>query len=175
MICPKCGAANSELALKCFRCDAELRIFKPILEGIFPANNVVILASIGQRALATLTDFLITCVAIGICSISLQSIFGMTDQGATGISFYPVVWLYNALGESSAISATPGKMIFRIAVVDLKGQKISFGKATLRIFLKLITGFGIFGIFHAINGGKRQAFHDHWAGTVVLQKPRADL
>jgi uncharacterized RDD family membrane protein YckC len=64
----------------------------------------------------------------------------MTDQGATGISFYPVVWLYNALTESSAISATPGKMIFRIAVLDLKGQKISFGKATLRIFLKLITG-----------------------------------
>jgi uncharacterized RDD family membrane protein YckC len=45
-------------------------------------------------------------------------------------------WLYSAFMESSGNQGTLGKMVCRIKVVDLNGQRISFGKATARFFAK---------------------------------------
>ena len=45
-------------------------------------------------------------------------------------------WLYFAILESSQIQGTLGKQIVGISVTDLRGNKISFGKATARYFGK---------------------------------------
>jgi len=53
-----------------------------------------------------------------------------------GLMMIVFSWLYSALMESSGNQGTLGKMACGIKVVDLNGQRISFGKATARFFAK---------------------------------------
>ena len=86
-------------------------------------------------------------------------------------AFIVSIWLYSALMESSALQATLGKLVTRIIVTDVKGKRISFGKATARFFGKIISvltigiGFIMVGITR-----KKQGLHDKMAGCLVLTK-----
>lgn len=78
-------------------------------------------------------------------------------------------WLYYAFMESSAKQATLGKMAMGIKVVDEKGQRISFARATGRTFSKIISYTILyFGFFMAAFTKKRQALHDLIATTYVV-------
>ncbi len=78
-------------------------------------------------------------------------------------------WLYYAFMESSAKQATLGKMAMGIKVVDEKGQRISFARATGRTFSKIISYTILyFGFFMAAFTKKRQALHDFIATTYVV-------
>lgn len=88
-----------------------------------------------------------------------------------GISFV-LSWLYYVYMESSATQATLGKIMMGIKVTDTEGNKISFGKATVRFFSKILSGL-ILGIGYFMAGftEKKQALHDIIAGTLVIMKP----
>ncbi|MFZ5433730.1 MAG: RDD family protein [Calditrichota bacterium] len=79
-------------------------------------------------------------------------------------------WLYYALFESSVLQATPGKLICRAIVADLKGNRISFWRASNRFFSKIVTGltFGIGFIILPFMPNK-QTLHDLLSGCVVLR------
>jgi uncharacterized RDD family membrane protein YckC len=80
-------------------------------------------------------------------------------------------WLYFALLESSARQATFGKQAMGIYVTDLAGNRISFGKATLRYFGKIISGLTMFvGYIMAAFTQRKQALHDLIANTLVLNR-----
>lgn len=80
-------------------------------------------------------------------------------------------WLYFALMESSKYQATLGKMAVGIKVVDLNGNKISFGKATGRFFGKIISGAIFYvGYIMAAFTERKQALHDMMANTLVTLK-----
>jgi eukaryotic-like serine/threonine-protein kinase len=59
--------------------------------------------------------------------------------------FVPVLfnWLYHAGLESSARQATLGKRLFGLKVTDIRGQSLSFARASARHFSKLLTIFGL--------------------------------
>jgi uncharacterized RDD family membrane protein YckC len=94
-----------------------------------------------------------------------------------------VCWLYFAGFESSKFMATPGKMVFRIKVSDMDGNRISFIAATVRFILKLaipdtlallipilscVSGLYIIGnVLAMYTNARRQCFHDMMSGTVV--------
>jgi len=80
-------------------------------------------------------------------------------------------WLYEALMESSSRQATLGKMIFQMKVTDLSGNRITFGRATLRYFAKWLSGLTLL-IGYIIAGftEKKQAIHDMIASCLVLRK-----
>jgi uncharacterized RDD family membrane protein YckC len=82
----------------------------------------------------------------------------------------PLTWLYFAVSESSYRQATPGKIVFRLSVADVNGDRITFGRATLRFWLKVGSAamLGI-GIILAAFTDKRQGMHDILAKTVVLK------
>ena len=84
------------------------------------------------------------------------------------VTFILVPWLYYALLESSRNRATLGKMVAGILVTDKSMQQITFTRATLRHFAKIISLliFGI-GFFCIIYTKKRQGFHDYIARTYV--------
>ena len=86
--------------------------------------------------------------------------------------FIVVRWLYFAGMESSARQATFGKAAMSLYVTDLKGQPLTFGRATGRFFAKLVSGLIPLGIGYIMAGftEKKQALHDMIAGTVVLRK-----
>lgn len=80
-------------------------------------------------------------------------------------------WLYFALMESSKNQGTLGKMALGLKVTDMKGERISFGRATGRYFGKIISGM-IFMIGYILAGltEKKQALHDMMAGCLVVRK-----
>jgi len=80
-------------------------------------------------------------------------------------------WLYYALMESSSKQATLGKMALGIKVVDLNGDRVTFGKATGRYFGKIISGLILYiGFFMAGWTSKKQALHDIMAGCLVINQ-----
>ena len=82
-----------------------------------------------------------------------------------------ITWLYFAIMESSAAKATLGKLALGIIVTDIRGNKISFMKATGRYFGKIISGFILcIGYLMAGFTEKKQALHDIMAGCIVVRK-----
>jgi uncharacterized RDD family membrane protein YckC len=79
-------------------------------------------------------------------------------------------WLYCALFEAGKWQATPGKRLLGLYVVDMNGQRISFGRASGRYFSKFISSL-IFFIGYIIAGltQNKQALHDKIASTLVYR------
>jgi uncharacterized RDD family membrane protein YckC len=80
-----------------------------------------------------------------------------------------VNWLYEAVMESSSGQATLGKMALGIIVTDYEGKRISFGRATGRLFAKIISGLLLLiGYIMAGFTERKQALHDMIAETLVV-------
>lgn len=79
-------------------------------------------------------------------------------------------WLYFALLESSPWQATLGKRLIKTKVTDLGGNRISFGRASVRYFSKYLS-FYLLLIGYLIQPfrPKKQALHDILAGTLVIK------
>ncbi len=77
-------------------------------------------------------------------------------------------WFYYAAMESSPKSATIGKMILGIRVVDAEGYTPTFGRAALRAIPKCLPILWP-GYLAAVFTRRRQAFHDLIARTLVVR------
>ncbi|MBU7032040.1 MAG: RDD family protein [Theionarchaea archaeon] len=89
----------------------------------------------GMSAMLT---FFLTAIFIVICMIIFKSWKNFLNEYSGTILFLLVGWFYFARWESSKDQATPGKKIEGIRVTDLDGKRISFSRATLRYFTKMI-------------------------------------
>ena len=78
------------------------------------------------------------------------------------------MWLYYALFESSSWQATPGKSLLGLYVTDLQGRPITFARATIRHFAKIISSLTfLVGYILAGFTEKKQALHDMIASCLV--------
>jgi uncharacterized RDD family membrane protein YckC len=77
-------------------------------------------------------------------------------------------WLYFSLMESSKYQGTLGKIVLNLKVADLKGNRITFGRATGRYFSKILSGL-ILCVGYMMIGWtqNKQGLHDIIAGTTV--------
>src|ERR1700754_3992081 len=72
--------------------------------------------------------------------------------------------------ESSPLQGTPGKLVLGLQVTELKGRRISFGRALGRHCAKALSSIPLaFGFFLAGVTTRKQALHDLIAGTLVLK------
>jgi len=121
---------------------------------------------------AWLIDVLImTCIASPIALI-VPAMGGkpLSNAPITWV-VVPILWLYYAIFESSKLQATPGKLVFKLSVTDLLGQRIGFGCATVRVFGRcLSTLILFFGYFMVGWTARKQGLHDMLAGTCVVRK-----
>ena len=82
-----------------------------------------------------------------------------------------VNWLYFSLLECSARQATFGKQALGIYVTDTEGRRLTFARATLRYFGKIISSLTLgIGYIMAAFTARKQALHDIIASTLVLHK-----
>lgn len=80
-------------------------------------------------------------------------------------------WLYFALLQSGPKQATFGKRLMGIKVVDYKGGRIGFGRATGRTFATLLSYLLIYiGFIMAGMTNRKRALHDYIAQTYVVRK-----
>jgi uncharacterized RDD family membrane protein YckC len=79
-------------------------------------------------------------------------------------------FFYFTAFEASSAQATPGKALLGLKVVDLSGRRIGPVRALFRQLVKAleIASSGITYVIAAFTG-RRQALHDMFAGTLVLQ------
>jgi uncharacterized RDD family membrane protein YckC len=136
-------------------------------------------AGFWMRLLAFVVDlgitFLIFFALAIILPILLGPRLGVPSGGvilAAGIVIWLVVtWLYWALMESSTKQGTVGKQLLGIVVTDAEGNRISFGKATLRHLGKLASTLpALAGFVMACFTAEKQALHDLIAGSRVVVK-----
>ncbi|MDZ4836254.1 MAG: RDD family protein [Candidatus Melainabacteria bacterium] len=79
-----------------------------------------------------------------------------------------VLIFYYAGMESSRWQATPGKRLLGVSVTDMNGNRLSFGRALVRLFLKIISG-SLFGMAYLVClfTPHKQTLHDVVIGTLV--------
>jgi len=79
-------------------------------------------------------------------------------------------WLYEALLTSSSWQGTIGKRVLRLKVVDEAGNRIGFGRATVRFFAKILSSmFFCIGFIMIGFTDKKRGLHDMLASTLVMK------
>jgi uncharacterized RDD family membrane protein YckC len=133
---------------------------------------------IGRRLCAHVLDAL---VVLALTGLSLLLVFMLRTWVSEAflvlftIAFFlngiPVSWLYFAGMESSRFQGTFGKMALKIKVVGKEGERITFGKASLRFFGKLLGSVTLWiGALMIAFTKKKQGLHDKMASTFVVKK-----
>ncbi|MFA0961741.1 RDD family protein [Roseivirga sp. BDSF3-8] len=150
-------------------------------------NEQVHYAGFGRRLVAFILDSFILSIPYSI----VGSVFGLGFVGvfqnpdrysgeaqttiiASGIILYAVLYvvglLYYALMESSPRQATIGKLALDIKVMDMQGNRLTFGKALGRNLAKLISGMIFYiGYIMAAFTEKKQGLHDIVANVLVVK------
>ncbi|OQY39704.1 MAG: hypothetical protein B6226_01320 [Candidatus Cloacimonetes bacterium 4572_65] len=79
-----------------------------------------------------------------------------------------ISWLYYSLSESSRNQATLGKFILGLKVTDLSGSQVGFIQATIRYFMRMVSGsILLIGFIMALFTRKNQTLHDLVSGSLV--------
>jgi uncharacterized RDD family membrane protein YckC/Tfp pilus assembly major pilin PilA len=146
------------------------------------AGVVMLYAEFWKRFAAMILDWLIMLMPAVLVVVVIGVMVGVSSEGSdkssaealgnlAGFPLYLLYWLYFAFMESSAKQATLGKMALGIKVVDLQGNRISFGRATGRFFGKNVSGFSLgIGYVMAAFTKRKQALHDMTANCLVVNE-----
>lgn len=135
--------------------------------------KVVKYANFWSRLLACLLDTIIVYILNSMAILLVGFIIVITGVNILEWGFIVTVivgWLYFAISESSHKQSTLGKQALGIIVTDLKGERLSFGKATARYFCKWLSNLTLFIGYIMAFTHKKQALHDMIAGTLVLTR-----
>ena len=136
-------------------------------------------AGFWKRLLAFVVDLGVTSLIFFALAIILPILLGPrlgVPRGsvilAVGtVAWLAVTWLYWALMESSSKQGTVGKDLVGIMVTDAEGSRMSFGKATVRHFAKVVSALpALAGFVMAGFTAKKQALHDLITGSRVVVK-----
>jgi uncharacterized RDD family membrane protein YckC len=151
-------------------------------------------AAIWKRSLALFIDLIIAYIMIGILTIALNAMLGLPVeydllyQTGNVVKYNKfvedniikltvlyasiklgVLFLYFSILESSNWQATFGKLAMRIKITDLRGERISYARASARFFAKILsTNILLIGYLIAFFTQRKQALHDLLANTLVI-------
>lgn len=125
-------------------------------------------ASFWRRVLAYLIDTLIYFVMLVIQSFLMVEF--LYDRFGDILVIIPLLtyFFYKTLMESSKLQATVGKLILKIKVTDLNGDRISFARATGRFFGMYLSSILCIGYILVFFTEKKQTLHDMLANTLVI-------
>lgn len=148
-----------------------------------PPQDLTNYAGFWRRAAALFIDMLILSVPIYFLAtwfsdnptekITPTSTEAIKNQYFTvyNATSFLINWLYFALFESSGKQATLGKQALNIYVCRIDGTRLTFLRASLRYFAKIISGVTLLiGYIMAAFTARKQALHDLIADTLVLRK-----
>ncbi len=92
--------------------------------------------------------------------------------------FIPVLgnWLYRALMQSTHRQATVGQLTMNIMVVDIYGDPINFGSATVKHWTNLINVFTLgISYFSMLFDDRGQCIHDNAAKVLVVKSDPVEI
>lgn len=143
-----------------------------------------------RRLCAFILDMLLItfiCAAVTVVPITIESSYSPSVVSPVAMIYYFFVvvflfFIYEIIFLSSSRMATPGKQLLGIKVTDMDGNRISFSCAVLRGIIKFglifvgrippvigcLSWLNLLNPFLIVYTEKKQAIHDHIAGTVVV-------
>ena len=124
-----------------------------------------------ERIVGWIFDIII-CALMFYCIYKIARFYRIPiPEPVEELLYFVVFWLYFALLESSVFQATLGKFAEGIIVTDLNGNKISFLKASIRFFMRIISfGPPFLGLLLVFFTKYKQTFHDIVTNTIVVIK-----
>ncbi len=126
--------------------------------------------------LLSLILFLIGILALRLGGASIERIV-MTGVLPRGMGLFMIAFIFTAILTDmvyfiwfhGSIGQTPGKMLFGLRVIQVSGEKMTFGVAFLRWVGYLISGlFFWLGFLWIAFDGRKQGWHDKIAATLVI-------
>ena len=130
-------------------------------------------ASIGDRILATLLDYLFFLAYFLIIAVIASFTKGaLFDSIALSIILVLPILFYDLVCEAVFQGRSFGKMIMKIKVVKLDGTQANFGAYLLRWLLRIIDTrlfSGVIALIAIVINGKGQRVGDMAAGTTVIK------
>ena len=183
--CPMCGLRIPSSAEKCESCgedfaDSDSRI--NVKSGPSGSRHMLY-AGFLQRFLALCVDFVLIGTPLAVLIVTVISTMhlefpGLFSRTTNFIPFGPyrvilfvVAWPYFALMESSERRATLGKRLLGLVVVDRRGERVSFIRASVRYFCRVPAEvLCLIGYVMSIFTDKRQGLHDLVSGCLIVRK-----
>lgn len=184
--CSSCGQATDERADETANDQLATNTAPQISSGKpHPAAAPVAYAGFWLRAFAWIIDMLVLGIVVGILILNpllpragispdnVRAMFNSNNPQVLAINLLVLMaeWCYFALLESSAWQASLGKKALGLYVTDLRGNRLSFARASGRYFGMILSTLSL-GIGYAMAGftPKKQALHDLIAGCLVFKK-----
>ena len=123
-----------------------------------------------RRFVAAAIDSLILAIpALVFTGLSRNYATSMIAGAILGVLYYPIF-------ESSIMSATPGKALMGMTVVNLAGERINYKTALIRFFSRYLSLLLLYvGYLMQPFTEKKQTLHDMIAGTVVVDYKSDDI
>jgi uncharacterized RDD family membrane protein YckC len=142
-----------------------------------------IYAGFWWRVLASFIDTVVLFLLAALLNAVLNAVFvgplmqtGQQDAAKHVILMISLFNFFTAVAyfvffESSGLRATPGKLLCRLAVVDLDGRQISVWRSAGRYLGKYVSGLTL-GIGFMMAGwtARKQTLQDKMAGCLVVRK-----
>ncbi|HQE34028.1 MAG TPA: RDD family protein [Flavobacterium alvei] len=137
-------------------------------------------ASVGERMLASLLDFLIKVAYVIVVAYVFFDLLGISiimdkldfwSQMAIVILFFFPVMIYSVTLESIFEGQTIGKKLIKIKVVKIDGYQAGFGDYLIRWLFRLVENNlmgGLIGLVAMLVSNKTQRMGDVAAGTAVI-------
>lgn len=143
------------------------RLLAVIIDGVVLATGALIIGAF------TLTPTFVKLASITVSENEEEIADLVLESFGVFILFmflyYVGYFLYFALQHSSKHQATLGKRAMKIYVTDEHGDRLTFGKAFLRMIGRIINGFTMgIGYLIILFTDKKQGVHDMIAKTLVL-------
>jgi uncharacterized RDD family membrane protein YckC len=192
IVCPTCNTSHhlpsdkvhqgTRAMVMCDKCGGQIVLEPPSTplergEFITEDNGLKAYAGFWKRFGAAIIDGFILIVVGFVIGALIDFAYGFSPGISEGASAWGnlvgiiVGWLYFAIMESSSKQGTLGKMALGIKVTDLSGDAISFGRATIRHFSKIIsTILLLVGYLMVAFTARKQGLHDMIARCLVVNK-----
>ena len=154
------------------RSRANASFLKDILNPPPPAPGLAY-AGIWRRFAAFLIDFPLSLVVAVAAQIVVQA--ALPRSWALGgllpvLAMFIAQILYFVAFEASSWKATPGKRLFKLRVIDKRGQRITRLRSAARLIVALPFAFFIVGVLMIAVTRKRQSMADRITSTLVVRK-----
>ena len=129
-------------------------------------------ANLGSRTFVFIVDLGIVFIFLCILNEFYKLFIPVHSSYKNMEIFFAIgTWyFYKTLFESSIYRATIGMILLKQNIIDLYGNKISFGRASGRWIASLfsILPFGL-GFWYATTDSKKRCWHDLISGTYVMK------
>lgn len=152
--------------------ELEDRITVPGAEGL---DHHLVLAGLGSRGVAVITDLAIQTVALFVVAL-LAGLLGDPGVALLAVTAFLLTTGYPILFETFWAGQTPGKALMRISVVAEDGSPVTFLASVVRNLVRLVDALpGVYavGIVAMLASGRSQRLGDLAAGTLVISRAPA--